>query len=73
MADIVLSTAEVSSGHGESQTVNIHICGARQIGWDISIITYCYPGGVGGNGGGDSIQCGNGGVGESPTVSYIQL
>jgi hypothetical protein len=56
----------------ESQTVNIHISGARKIGWDISIIAYFCPGGVGGNGGGGGMQGGGGGAGEGPTVNYIQ-
>jgi hypothetical protein len=57
---------------GESQTVNIHIHGAKKIDWDISIIAYLCPGGVGGNGGGSVIQGGGGGAGEGPTVNYTE-
>jgi hypothetical protein len=81
MTDIVLFTAQVCPGSltiplamppraGESQTVNNHIYGERKIGWDISIIAYFCPGGVGGDGGGGGIQGGAGGAGEGPTLNY---
>jgi hypothetical protein len=59
-------------GDRKSQTVNIHISGPREIGWDIGIIAYFFLGGVGGNGGGGGIQGGGGGAGAAPTVNYIQ-